>query len=158
MKFVCDMMLGRLAKWLRLLGYDTLYFEDISDDRLLEIAARDDRLLLTRDRRLCRRRPVNRGEVKCLLVEDDIYLNQIAQVARTLKLDLDRPPRCNLCNASLAPLDAAKVAERVPSYVAATQRRFEECPVCGRVYWSATHWERIGAVKQHLRRLIYGTQ
>jgi uncharacterized protein with PIN domain len=133
-------MLGTLAKWLRILGYDTLYDPALDDHQLVRLARAGNRILLTRDRELAQRRGV-----RLLLVEAEELEDQVRQVLS----DLDLVPggafsRCPVCNESLQALDRAAAEARVPSYVAKTQRTFRLCPGCERVYWRGTHWKQMG--------------
>ena len=139
MKFLADNMLGRLATWLRLLGYDTLYIPHADDPELARIARLEDRVLLTRDVELTRRRGVHH-----LLIESDQVEAQLQQVLRVYHLSaLEAFSRCAECNAPLDDASKESVQDSVPSYVFQTQERFRRCAQCGRVYWRGTHWARI---------------
>ena len=132
-------MLGTLAKWLRILGYDTLFDPDIDDHQLVRLARAEDRLILTRDRELARRRGV-----RVLLIADERLDDQIQQVLADLDLEPDRSfSRCPVCNEPLVAIDRETARSRVPAYVARTQRTFRSCPICQRVFWRGTHWQRI---------------
>lgn len=139
-KFVVDQMLGRLAKWLRVLGFDTLYSTSLDDPDLARLALAEDRILLTRDTQLARRR-----RLRCLLVRSDDPREQLRQVVEELCLPLPAEPltRCLRCNELLADVDKTFVEARLPPYVRLTQEHFRRCAACGRVYWRGTHWERM---------------
>lgn len=140
-RFAADAMLGRLATWLRLLGYDTFYQADIEDSDLAAIAQREGRILLTRDVQLTKRR-----NVRTLLIESDDVWAQLRQVVRTCRLR--RTPnqaRCPRCNTPLHPLDHSAARGRVPEYVWRTRQTFRACPTCGRVFWRGTHVDDIEA-------------
>jgi uncharacterized protein with PIN domain len=142
--FVLDQMLGRLAKWLRLMGYDALYFRDIPDRRLVQIAREEKRVLLTRDTRLMKRREIKKGVVEALLIEPDLLDKQLEQLASELGLSPQGvAPLCSLCNVPLDPVEKETVKGLVPSYVFETQTQFARCPSCGRLYWKGTHWQHI---------------
>lgn len=142
-RFVADVMLGRLARWLRALGYDTLYFRDAPDSRLLGIALREERRLLTRDARLAARA----GPLGLLVRAEDLD-GQLREVMERCGLSARAPlSRCLECNGALEARDRAAVQGRVPPYTFATQSEFWECGGCGRVFWPGTHAEGI------LRRL-----
>lgn len=136
-RFIADSMLGRLAKWLRILGYDTLYFRDAQDGRLVTLARRDGRILLTRDTRLLLRRRL----CPMLFVHDDRVWDQLRQVAGELGLSVGPRlgSRCLRCNRSLAPLAKDRAAGRVPDYVFRHQDTFFQCEECGRIFWGGTH-------------------
>jgi uncharacterized protein with PIN domain len=138
-RFVADVMLGRLARWLRALGYDTLYYRDAPDRRLLALALAEGRRLLTRDAALARR-----ARDAGLLVRAEGLDAQIEEVARACRLAASRPlSRCLACNGLLAPTLPEAVRDRVPPYTFATQREFRTCAGCGRVFWAGTHVEGI---------------
>jgi len=136
-RFIADSMLGKLAKWLRILGYDTLYFRDGEDARLLAAARREGRILLTRDTRLFRRRRVCR----MLFIHHDQVWDQLRQVAVELRLTMGERlgSRCLRCNRSLALLARDQAAGRVPEYVLRHQEVFSRCEGCGRIYWAGSH-------------------
>jgi hypothetical protein len=134
-RFVADVMLGRLARWLRALGYDTLYFRDAADSRLLGIALREQRRLLTRDARLA-----TRAGPQALLVSAEDVDAQLREVVVRCGLRSRAPlSRCLECNSTLARREPDAVRERVPPYTLATQPAFWECEGCRRVFWAGTH-------------------
>jgi len=139
-------MLGRLVTWLRLLGYDTIYAGQADDASIAHLAQRDNRIVLTRDREMARRKAIT-----VLLIESDQVDDQIAQViaAYQLRTDLTNP-RCALCNMPLQEIPRSEAEARVPPYVFATQSRFMECPSCHRVYWAGTHWQHMREVIQRI--------
>ncbi len=142
-RFVADVMLGKLARWLRALGYDTLYLRDAPDARLLGLALREGRRLLTRDARLAARA----GPAGLLVRAEDLD-GQLREVLEACGLDGSAPlSRCLECNGILQAREPAEVRGRVPPYTLATQVEFWECEGCGRVFWPGTHAEGI------LRRL-----
>ncbi len=134
-------MLGRLATWLRLLGYDTAFLPDADDHELARIARAEDRILLTRDVELTRRRGVRH-----LLIESEQVNEQLRQVFRALRLTTRAAfSRCAECNIVLESASKTQIREQVPPYVFQTQTRFLRCRRCGKVYWRGTHWARIVA-------------
>ena len=146
-RFVADCNVGRLARWLRALGYDASYHARIDDAELVREAASEGRVLLTRDRDLTRRRVIQTGLVRAVLIRDDDVRSQLRQVFGELGLELKGAlTRCIVCNAELEARVPAVVAERVPPFVRRTQSRYSECPTCGRIYWAGTHWQRIREV------------
>ena len=143
MRFVCDCMLGKLAKWLRMLGFDTKYIPDAADDELVRIAVREDGVLLTRDTRLCDRRMV-RG--RCVFVDWGSTRNQMLQVLKSLDLRVNTEAlftRCAVCNGEIVPMDKSEVEGRVPPYVYRTQSEFGYCADCDKIYWRGTHIEHV---------------
>ena len=138
-RFVADVMLGKLARWLRALGYDTLYFRDAPDARLLGIALREERRLLTRDVGLAMRA----GEGG-YLVRNEALDDQLREVTEACGL-VGRAvlSRCLECNGTLVPRRPDEVRGRVPAYTLAIRSEFSECAGCGRVFWPGTHAEGI---------------
>ena len=133
--FAVDKMLGRLARWLRILGHDVAYGPHLSGRTLAERARREHRLLLTRDTRLVR----DPDLPPHLFITSDHFREQLQQVAAAAPLGAGFLRRCLDCNCSLVDVARAAVQASVPPYVFATQDQFERCPRCGRVYWQATH-------------------
>ena len=147
-RFLADRMVGKLARWLRLLGYDTVYLPQLSPQGVIAEARRQGRIILTRDSRVMRRKDAG----TLVFIEDDHFREQLCQVVRDLRLDpvAYLLTRCSECNARLQPIAKEKIQDRVPEYVWRTQEEFRCCPDCRRVYWGATHKERMMA---ELRRL-----
>ncbi|MCZ6768157.1 MAG: Mut7-C RNAse domain-containing protein [Acidobacteria bacterium] len=141
-KFLADIMLGSLARWLRILGYDTVYDNQIEDDEIIARSSRECRITLTRDRRLQQRLEVSR----CLMIENDDLFHQIREVLEFLGHDVSPErllTRCLRCNAPLERVSKDGIRPQVPSYVFKTQSRFKRCPVCQRIYWGGTHRQNI---------------
>lgn len=142
-KFVADQMLGRLSKWLRLMGYDTSYFRSIDDSRLIRLAREEKRTLLTRDLGLMKRRELKRGLVKAIFIESDLVNLQLSQLQKSLKLKFSSSRFCPECNVPLQAIPKSSIQGRVPSYVYQTQKKFSYCPECKRYFWAGTHWQHI---------------
>jgi len=146
-RFQADAMLGGLARWLRALGVDVAFDARLDDAELVRAAQAEERWILTRDRKLVERRAARRH----LLVESERLHDQVRQVLARFAIEPRSErvlTRCLRCNTPLAELDAAAAAPHVPPFVLRTQDRFRRCPTCGRIYWRATHVERM---KQRLR-------
>ncbi len=139
-KFAADRMLGRLAKWLRIIGQDVTYGEHLAGYGLVRAARTEGRWILTRDRSIRKRNPPD-----YLLIESDRFRDQLKQVVRTFGLDplTNAFTRCVECNALLVASNKEQVQQKVPPYVFATQERFSFCPGCRRIYWPATHQEKM---------------
>ncbi len=143
-KFVVDANVGKLARWLRMIGYDTLFINDIDDDMLVAIGLREKRVLLTKDTQIMLRRVVTSGELQALLIKDDDAKTQLRQVVETMKLNRRRQfTRCLECNEPLVSRSKDDVRDLVPPYVFQTQSHYVQCPVCNRIYWRGTHWQRM---------------
>jgi len=136
-RFIADEMLGKLAKWLRTLGYDTLYYTDKGDDKLVQRALEEDRVILTRDTELSERKLAR----KCLLVKSENFWKQFEQVIKELDLDLKSKlfTRCLVCNSELVSVEKESIKCCVPEYTYQTQTTFYKCPYCKRIYWPGTH-------------------
>ena len=148
-RFVADVMLGRLAKWLRIAGFDVLYSNKFTDDELIAISSLEARVLLSRDTRLLIRKPVKEF---IFLTSQDIH-KQIRQVFETLHISTLASPltRCLACNEALIETSRESVRERVPAFVYQTQSHFKSCPSCDKIFWAGTH---RSAVVQTLKRLL----
>lgn len=143
-RFVADAHLGALARLLRRAGFDTLYDNRYQDREIADIAARDGRIVLTRDRELLKLRRITHG---CYLHA----LKPVQQFREIMdRLDLARRARpfslCLVCNAPLRAIDKAAVLERLPPSVRDSHDRFTTCDVCHRVFWEGSHWRRMQAM------------
>ncbi|MBC7126808.1 MAG: Mut7-C RNAse domain-containing protein [Candidatus Methanosuratincola petrocarbonis] len=133
MRFVADAMLGKLARWLRIIGYDTEYLPSAGDDELISAAEGGGRLLLTRDNELFRR-AVRRG-VPAILIKSTTIVEELSEIARTLGLRLSDQTRCPLCNELLVE------GEDDPGMPA--RGKVWVCPRCRKFYWHGSHWLKI---------------
>ncbi len=146
-RFVADVHLGRLAAYLRMLGFDTLYPEDYRDEELARISSEENRILLTRDRGLLKRGVVRYG----YFVQDTHPWQQLAEVLKRFHL-LDnamRHQRCTQCNGVLNAVDKAPIADQLPDKVREHYDEFRLCDSCGKIYWKGSHYEQMEAfIKQ----------
>ncbi len=147
MTFIVDGMLGKLAKWLKILGFDALFMAD-DDDKILAVARRETRAILSRDRELIRRA---KGH-PALLIESTRWPDQVRQVLARFDLRGEARPftRCLECNALLEPLSREGAARLVPPHVLEKSASFSLCPRCGRVYWAGTHHSAMDATIREL--------
>ncbi len=155
-RFIVDQNVGKLAKLLRLLGYDTIFFSGETDAQMVDIALAEKRTLLSRDTHLLERRVAASGQVKVVLLNSDDIEKQIRQVVMDLHLNDFQP--FTLCLEDNQPLIARtreEVQDRVPPYVWKTQTEYVECPRCHRIYWKGTHWD---AMTRRLKKLVQDTQ
>ncbi len=154
-KFIVDTMLGNVARWLRMLGYDTLYFKKIDDWKILSMALKDERVILTRDHGLCNR--ARKKGAKCLLLEQDTMEERLAYIsAKTgirLYMDLERS-RCPICNYELVKVDRETVRDKVPRRVYEKHNDFWYCRKCGKVYWIGKHWKGIEETLKKAREIL----
>lgn len=141
-KFLVDEMLGTVAKWLRIMGFDAEYAKDMEDEEIMETAPRDGRIILTRDRELVER-ATKRGI-------NAIYLPD-AELKKDLRRIIDRYPpnrekfmsRCMVCNSELISVDKERVKGKVPEGVYERHKNFWYCRNCDKYYWKGTHWKKI---------------
>jgi len=143
--FIVGRNAGKLARWLRRIGYDALFFNDIEDGRLVDMAMKEGRVVVTRDTQIAKRRVATNGSLKVILTRDDDPRRQLLQVMKELSLDCRRMQftRCLECNRRLKPRSKEEVKDLVPPYVFSTQSQYMQCPSCSRVYWQGTHWQRM---------------
>ena len=139
-KFAADRMLGRLVKWLRVLGCDVIYGPHLTGYGLIRAARAEGRLILTRDRRLKQKQPP-----AFIFLESDRYDDQLRQLIREcgLKWGEQLFSRCLVCNSVLQARAKETLEKLVPPYVYASQDRFSWCPACRRIYWPATHQQKM---------------
>jgi len=141
-RFIADAMLGKLTKWLRVIGVDVRYDPYGSDRQVLWWATQEGRIILTRDRRLGQRC----GTAPHLWIASDYYHEQLRQVVQTFGLEHESRlfTRCLRCNTPLREVAKQAVAGKVPPYVFGTQPAFKHCAACDRFYWSGTHRDNMG--------------
>lgn len=140
MKFIADVMLGRLARWLRLLGFNTFYSNKISDAELLKTAQEQNRLVLTRDTHFLRFKNFR----NYLFINSNETVNQLIEVVRFFGLKEFKPPRCVKCNGMLSDIvDKNEVSSVVPEHVYIKNNKFFRCRECGSVYWQGSHMKRF---------------
>jgi len=153
-KFVADNNVGKLARWLRLMGYDTLLFKQKDDKQMISTALNENRVILTKDAQFMRRRLVTNGTLKVILIKQDAPGVQIQGVAKALNLDYHFAPfsLCLECNQTLRPRSREEVQNLVPPRVFETQTQYMECPTCRRIYWQGTHWQTMCKKLRDLER------
>ena len=151
-KFIVDLNVGKLAKRLRMLGYDALFINGLDDNELVRIALREGRILLTRDTGILRRGVAFTGKIKVVLIKAEKVREQLRQVVETLHLESDLDPfsLCIECNKPLIPRGREEVCDLVPPHVFQTQEQYMQCPGCNRIYWRGTHWQRMNEELEEL--------
>lgn len=156
-KFIVDTNVGRLARWLRMMGYDSLFINGIDDKGLIAIGMKEKRVVLTRDTQIMQRRVVSSGKLKAFLVRGDDTKAQLRQVVKAMNLDCESRQftLCLECNQPLIRRRKEEIKELVPPYVFQTQSQYVECPSCHRIYWRGTHWQRM---KKELETLMEGAE
>jgi uncharacterized protein with PIN domain len=138
-RFICDFMLGRLAKWMRLLGFDTSYYRNTNGKTIIYHSRKEGRTILTRAKALAEKHD------DAILIESENLTEQLKQVAKSLKI---KSPfsRCPVCNSETEEVAKETIKDEVPAYVFEVHNDFKKCPECGRVYWQGTHYKEIEKV------------
>jgi len=143
MKFLCDQMLGTLATWLRLYGFDTFYANlEMDDYELLKIAEKEKRVLITRDKEL-----IIRAKNKNIKVIESRSTDLDEQLLKVLKnVEINEKTilsRCSICNTVLKEIKRDDVRNKVPERVFLNNERFWFCSKCNKIYWKGTHYKKI---------------
>jgi hypothetical protein len=152
-RFILDNHLGKLATYLRILGFDANYHNDYQDDELAKVTVDEDRILLTRDRQLLMRKTIHYGYwVRSLLPEE-----QIVEIIRRFALpDLITPfRRCLRCNIPLEPVEKNSILHRLEPLTNKYFREFHACPTCDRIYWKGSHYDRMVKLIARVKIKIY---
>jgi uncharacterized protein with PIN domain len=136
---------GKLAKWLRIMGFNSSFFNGSDDADMVRQALAEDRVILTRDTEIMERRVIRNGRLKAVLMQSEVPDMQMRQMLTALDLKPHLRPftLCLECNALLEAKAREEVENRVPPYVYKTQTQYMECPACHRIYWRGTHWEAM---------------
>jgi len=148
MKFIATNELGRLSRWLRILGFDTVYQRKYNIGSLIITALREDRFILTR-----KKTKIGDLEKRTLILKSEKLEEQIKEVIEKLNLKIDRDEmftRCTICNSKLIEVEKEKISSLIPPYVYKTQEKFYFCNNCNKAYWQGSHW---GNVSNALKKL-----
>lgn len=139
-----DGMLGKLCRWLRILGVDADFLHTTDDGELIRRALQENRELVTRDHLLVKRKTIRD---RAILIESEKWQDQIVEFIQKSghRLDLQPMSRCLRCNGRLEKTESSAIAELVPPYIFQTHSDFSRCQGCGRIYWPGTHVQRIRA-------------
>ena len=144
MKFIVDGMLGKLTRWLRMLGYDVEYSTKLDDKQLMAIAKKEERILLTRDLELYQRAIAK--EVETFFLEGQKEEKRLAELAKRydIRLEIDMATsRCPKCNSQIKPISKEEVEGKVESNTLANYDEYWQCPRCKQIYWQGAHWTKI---------------
>jgi uncharacterized protein len=143
-KFIADSMLGKLARWLRMLGQDVTYNVQLNDNDLLELAKEENRVLLTKDLELYQR--ANAKSIGALYIEGKSESERLAEIAKrydlTLEIDMEKS-RCPVCNTKLKAAPKEQLSGELEKNTLTYYDKFWKCPNCGQVYWQGAHWKQI---------------
>jgi uncharacterized protein with PIN domain len=144
LKFVADGMLGKLTRWLRMLGYNVKYSNNLEDTQLLMIAKKERRILLTRDFQLYQY--ATNKELDAFYLEGETETEKLAELAKRFDIKLDinmSTSRCPKCNSTVRLISKEKAAEKVEKSTFDHYDEFWKCPKCDQIYWQGAHWKRI---------------
>jgi hypothetical protein len=143
MKFLCDQMLGTLAKWLRIYGFDTFYASrDMDDPEVLEISKKENRILISRDKNLII--AARRENLKTIEISTTDLDEQISIVLGNIKPDKTKIlSRCIICNAKVEDIKKQNVEDKVPEKVFKNKEKFWLCKNCNKIYWKGSHYEKM---------------
>lgn len=150
MIFIADKTLGKLAKWLRILGYDTVYWRSDDLRGLLRRAQEEGRALITKDTKLYQ----GKGSLRALLIREDNPFLQLQEVVHLFELPVTEDmlfTRCLTCNTPLEDVAPEEVKGEVPDYIYHTHQEFSRCPFCRKVYWAGTHYGHMARVVKRLQ-------
>jgi uncharacterized protein with PIN domain len=152
LRFIADGMLGKLTRWLRMLGHDVTYFRSADDEKLVELAKSEKRVLLTRDHKLYQQ-AVAQG-LDAVLVEAMDEAGKLADLAGRFgfRLEIDLSvSRCPKCNAKIESVSKGVVVDEIPDATSVNYNDFWRCRGCGQVYWQGAHWKRIEKTLQEAK-------
>lgn len=142
MKFLADIMIGKLAKWMKICGFDVIYAGNIKDIKKKEIenvCLNESRILLTRDTGY-----LKQNKIKYLFIKSNYIHEQLREVFNHFNLKAENLfQRCLICNMPIINIDKENIKDKVPPYVYQTQSFFSTCPSCNRIYWCGTHYQRM---------------
>ena len=160
MKFVLDGMLGKLTRWLRMMGHDALYLNDANDRDLVSTAVKESRILLTSDVALYRLATARGADA--YLVKGRTEAERLASLASRFKLDLSvdaADSRCPVCGSPLSAISKEAVRQKIPAATFNAFNEFWACsnPECAKVYWQGSHWENIHAMLEKAENIRRGT-
>ena len=137
-KFIVTFEAGRLCRWMRVLGYDAVYFNKGKKRDLIIQSMRENRVILTREAGISRY-----SGTRMIRIKDDLVENQVRQVLKEMRLKAEGDKiftRCVICNTPIKSVGKEEVGDRLPPYVYKTQNNFLKCPNCNKVYWKGTHY------------------
>ena len=153
MLFLVDSMLGNVARKLQLLGYDTEYYSDIKDLKLLEQAKNQQRIIISKDHDLIARAKKQNTQSIYVTKEDEI--EQFLEILEHVSLELNEitgdTARCTKCNSTTTQIDKSKVADKIPEKVLEFNEKFWKCDNCNQIYWEGTHIKKLQEFLQKIK-------
>jgi len=155
LRFLTNGMLGKLTRWLRMLGHDVEYTGSLNDKALIEKAKKESRILLTRDLELYQQ-AIGRG-AEAFLIESPNQTANLVKLARRFRFQLEidvKISRCPKCNTQIKPVSKASIIDKIPKTTASNYEQFWKCLGCGQVYWRGAHWKRIDRTLTEAKRTL----
>ena len=152
-KFICDVHLGKLSRYLRIFGFDVYYKNDLSDEEIVQISSLQRRAILTKDRGILKRNEVTHG----YFVRNTNVEEQIKEVIKRFDLqgDIKEFTRCLECNTELMKIAKEKIAGNLPPKVNQSQEEFYKCPGCEKLYWKGTHHQKMLSFVKKIKTMNY---
>ena len=154
MLFFVDAMLGNIAKKLRLLGFDSEYFSDIDDSKLIEKAQNENRIIISRDRHLIDR--AKKKEIPSIYITKENEIDQFLEIFETTDLQLNEISgdisRCTKCNSTTSRISKLKIENKIPQGVLEYNDRFWKCDKCDKIYWEGTHIKNLQEFVHEIKR------
>jgi uncharacterized protein with PIN domain len=145
MLFLVDGMLGNVAKKLLLLGYDTEYFSDMNDLKLIQKAKNEDRIIISKDRQLIAN--AKKSAIQTIQITKEDEIEQFSEILSTIHLELNEisgdTARCTKCNSNTSQISKSKISNKIPSKVLEFNEKFWECDNCKQIYWEGTHIKKL---------------
>jgi len=155
LRFITDGMLGKLTRWLRILGHDVEYTGSMDDKELVQKAKKESRVLLTRDLELYKQAIAKGAEA--FLTESPDQTANLASLAKRFRFPLQidvRASRCPKCNGRIEIVSKASVADKIPSTTSSNYNEFWQCQECGQIYWRGAHWKRIDKTLDEAKKTL----
>lgn len=147
--FIADFMVGRLCKWLRILGYDVKYFKETNRSEIIYESLKERRIILTRDRNLSKKKAWD-----IILIKNDLLEEQILQLVKERGLEIEEErlfTRCTICNIEVKKIKKEEVKGKVPAYIYEVHDDFALCPRCKKIYWPGTHLDNVIATLNKIK-------
>lgn len=151
--FALDAHLGKLARWLRMLGHNVTYNPKVTDSNLLEEGRIQNRIIVTRDKELFQK--AIKTNLNAILLKNEKITKQLKEIASHLKISLElNPKRCSICNGTLVKVSKRSLTQKVPERTLKTYNEFWECKNCGKIFWPGIHWKNISKTLQKISKSV----